>query len=144
MRKRKLDITQDISLHENELDFRYVRSRGPGGQHVNKASTAVQLRFDVPNSNSLPEPVKERLLRVGRTYATQEGVIILFADSHRSQLRNKNAAIERFLDLVREAARPRRRRIQTKPSSSSVRRRLEQKKQRGNLKQGRSWRPGDE
>lgn len=139
MRFGWIEVTDNLSLDDNELEFRYVRSRGPGGQHVNKASTAVQLRFDVANSESLPERVKKRLLRVARTYATQDGVIILFADSHRSQLRNKDDAVDRLVELIEVASRPVKRRRKTKPTASSVQRRIERKKRRGQLKKDRRW-----
>ncbi|HUF07747.1 MAG TPA: alternative ribosome rescue aminoacyl-tRNA hydrolase ArfB [Rhodothermales bacterium] len=144
MRSAVIHIAGGVSIDQSELDFRYVRARGPGGQHVNKASTAVQLRFDVPNSGSLPDRVKRRLLRSAKSYLTGDGVIILFADRHRSQLRNREDAIERLAVLVRAAAAPVRVRRKTKPTVSSVRRRIEQKKKRGGVKRERQWRPGDE
>ena len=139
-----IHIADGVSIDRSELDFRYVRARGPGGQHVNKASTAVQLRFDVPHAVSLPDRVKRRLLRSAKSYLTGDGVIILFADTHRSQMRNREDAIERLAGLVRTAAAPVRARRKTKPTLSSVRRRIEQKKKRGGIKRERRWRPGDD
>ena len=131
-------INHDIALDESELEERFVRSSGPGGQNVNKVSTAVQLRFDAANSPSLPERVRAKLLRLAGTRATTNGVIVITAERHRSQSRNRADAIERLTELILEAARPVKVRRATKPTRGSKERRLEEKKRRGNVKAGRS------
>jgi len=138
-----LSFEHGINLDENELDFRFVRSRGPGGQHVNKASTAVQLRLDVANSASLPDRVKRRLRRLAGSAISRDGVLLIHADEYRSQLRNKQAAMARLTELIVEAARPVRKRVATRPTRDGKEKRLERKRQRGNLKKDRGWRPGN-
>jgi ribosome-associated protein len=137
-------IRNGIKLDEKELQYQYVRSRGPGGQHVNKASTAVQLRFDVVGSSSISEPVKRRLRRIAKSHMTGDGEILIFADRYRSQRRNRDDAVQRLVALIEEAARPPRRRVKTRPSQSSIERRLQKKRRRGLLKKSRRWRPGDD
>jgi len=133
-----------FSLDENELDFKFVRSRGPGGQHVNKASTAVQLRFDVDNSDSLPDRVKRRLKKLAGGALSGDGVLMIHADEYRSQARNKQAAVDRLTELLREASRPIRKRLPTKPTRAARERRLEKKRRRSGIKKDRGWRPGQD
>ena len=127
-------ITDTISIDEAELEESFVRSSGPGGQNVNKLSTAVQLRFDVRQSPSLPNDVAIRLMRLAGKRMTKDGVLVLIAQNHRTQERNRAEAQERLLDLIREAAvRPVPRRA-TKPTKASRKERLETKKRRSGVK----------
>jgi len=130
-----------FGLDESELDFKFVRSRGPGGQHVNKASMAVQLRFDVENSDSLPDRVKRRLTKIAGGSISGDGILLIHADEYRSQIRNKQAAIDRLTELLREASRPIRKRLPTKPTRAAQERRLERKRRRSGIKKDRGWRP---
>jgi ribosome-associated protein len=134
-------IGPGISIDEGELTWRFVRASGPGGQHVNKASTAVQLRFDATSSESLPPEVRRRLLTLAGERATAEGEIVIDARNSRSQSRNREDALARLVDLIRRAARPPRRRLKTRPTAASRRRRLEYKRQRSEKKQRRRYRP---
>ena len=127
-------ITPSISLDERELEFDFVRAAGPGGQNVNKVATAVQLRFDAKKSPSLPEDVRSRLLKLAGSRATAEGVIVIQGRRFRSQHRNRQDVVDRLVDLVRQAARRPRRRIKTRPTAASRRKRLEEKRRRGRVK----------
>ena len=132
-----IQITPHIALDENEIEEEFIRSSGAGGQNVNKVSTAVQLRFDIAASPSLPEDVKERLIRLAGKRKTQDGVLIIKAQSHRTQERNRQDARERLIALIQQAAvKPVVRRA-TKPTAASKRRRLDAKKQRSQIKQSR-------
>ena len=112
-------ITDQISIDESELEESFVRSSGPGGQNVNKLSTAVQLRFDVRNSPSLPHDVRWRLEKLAGSRLTNDGVLVLIAQSQRSQKRNREEALERLVELVRAAARPPTPRKKTRPTRAS-------------------------
>lgn len=136
-------ITHRISLDDDELKESFVRSSGPGGQNVNKLSTAVELRFDVRNSPNLPDDVRHRLERLAGSRLTQDGVLILTADRHRTQHRNRQAALERLTELIREASIPPTPRRPTKPTLGSKKRRLEAKGQRSAIKRLRSGKPED-
>lgn len=130
-----IEVTSSISLGDEEVQLRAVRASGPGGQHVNKVSTAVELRFDVRASPSLPEPVRARLYRLSGNRLTQDGVLVLVAQEHRSQELNRQAAVNRLLDLIREAAKPPPPpRKKTKPTYASKLRRLEGKAKRSGVK----------
>ena len=134
-------ITDSISIDESELHESFVRSSGPGGQNVNKLSTAVQLRFDVRQSPSLPNDVAVRLMRLGGKRMTKDGVLVLIAKNHRTQERNRAEAQERLIDLIRQAAvRPVPRRA-TKPTKASKQRRIESKKRRSGIKNLRQSKP---
>ena len=129
-----LRITDRIALEDWELTEQFVRASGPGGQNVNKVSTAVELRFEAERSPSLAPPVKTRLRRLAGRRWTQEGAIVLFCDETRSQARNREIARERLAELIRKALVAPKRRIATKPTRASQRRRIEAKKQRGSVK----------
>ncbi len=130
-------VTPSIVLDEAELVERFVRASGPGGQNVNKVSSAVELRFDVMRSPSLPEPVRLRLAKLAGRRLTQEGVLVLFADRYRTQERNREDARERLVALIREAAVPPKPRRKTRPTLASKQRRVEGKTKRGGVKQMR-------
>ncbi|BCM90186.1 peptidyl-tRNA hydrolase ArfB [Abditibacteriota bacterium] len=135
-----IQITPHISLRPDEIHEEFVRSSGAGGQNVNKVSTAVQLRFDIANSPSLSDEVKERLLRLAGSRATGEGVLILKAQTQRTQERNREEALARLIELVQQAAiRPVMRRP-TKPTRASQRRRLDEKRANSERKRLRSVR----
>lgn len=127
-------ISAKITIPESELAEEFIRASGPGGQKVNKASTAVQLRFDIKNSPSLPEPVRERLARLAGQRLSGEGVLIIEASRYRNQAANRRDARRRLEGLLRRAARPPRPRKKTRPSRAALRRRLEEKKRRSETK----------
>lgn len=138
-------ITRNLSLDESEIEEQFIRASGPGGQHVNKTATAVQLRFDAARSPSLPEEVRQRLLKLAGNRATDDGVVVIEARRFRSQERNRTDALGRLVALVRRATlRPKVRR-KTKPTRASKERRLEEKRQRSRTKQQRRRvRPGEQ
>ncbi len=138
-----LKITEDISLDERELQERFVRASGPGGQNVNKVSTAVELRFDVVGSPSLPESVRARLARLAGRRLNDEGILVIRADRFRTQERNREDARERLAELVRRAAVVPKRRVPTKPTRASKERRREAKAKRSRVKRLRGSRDLD-
>ncbi len=137
-------VNAEIELDEREIREDFVRASGPGGQNVNKVSTAVQLRFDVAHSLSLPGAVRERLVRLAGRRLTQDGVLVIEADRYRSQRRNRDDALARLLDLVREACEVEKPRHPTRPTLASRKRRLEGKQRRGETKRLRTMKPGTE
>ena len=136
-------VTHRISLDESELQESFIRASGPGGQHVNKTDSAVQLRFDVAASPNIPDDVKARLARLAGSRMTAAGVLIIVGDTYRSQLRNREDVRERLIDLNRDAAVPPTPRRPTKPTLGSKKRRLEAKGQRSAIKRLRSGKPED-
>jgi ribosome-associated protein len=137
-------VTDTISIDESELSESFVRSSGPGGQNVNKLSTAVQLRFDVRRSPSLPNDVAIRLYRIAGQRMTKDGVLVITAQRHRTQERNRADARERLIAMIREAATPPAPRRPTKPPKASRRERLESKKRRSGIKRLRQAKPSFE
>lgn len=134
-------ITRGIELDEAELEESFVRSSGPGGQNVNKTSTAVQLRLNVQDSPSLPEPVKERLRRIAGKRIDARGVLTIEARRYREQARNRQDARERLAKLIRKAAEKPTPRVKTRPTRASKERRLEEKRKRGEAKKRRRRTP---
>ena len=130
-----IHVTSTISIDDDEIRLEFVRSPGPGGQNVNKVATAAQLRFDVRGSASLPEPVKDRLVRLAGRRISTDGVLIIQARRYRTQARNREDAVDRLLALLRRAAEPPKPRRKTRPTAASRRRRLDAKRRRGQAKQ---------
>lgn len=130
-------ITTDIAIDEGEIHYDFVRSSGPGGQHVNRVATAVQLRFDVGRSPALSEPVRERLKRLAGKRLTADGVLVIQASRFRSQERNRKDALDRLIDLVRRASIPPQKRIRTRPTKAARERTLTQKRRRSRTKEQR-------
>ncbi|HEX2653065.1 MAG TPA: alternative ribosome rescue aminoacyl-tRNA hydrolase ArfB [Xanthobacteraceae bacterium] len=136
-----IPITRSIAIDESEIEESFIRSSGPGGQNVNKLATAVQIRFDVRRSPSLPTDVRERLERLAGRRLTREGILVITAQRHRTQAFNRQDALDRLIELIRAAAiRPVIRRP-TKPTAGSRQRRLEGKKRRSNIKHLRGSKP---
>ena len=135
-------VNAQIELDEREIQEDFVRASGPGGQNVNKVSTAVQLRFDVARSPSLPDPVRARLIGLAGRRVTQDGVLIIEAERYRSQRRNRDDALERLLELIREACEVDKPRRPTRPTLASKKRRLDSKQRRGETKKLRTLKPG--
>jgi len=128
-----IEITPTIAIDEQEIQLDFVRSSGPGGQNVNKVASAVQLRFNIEQAD-LPAGVRRRLARLAGKRLTRDGTLIIEAKQHREQERNRQEAINRLVDLLRQAAQPPKPRRKTKPTASSKKRRLEAKRRRGQKK----------
>lgn len=132
-----IEVSPRITISEDELEESFIRSSGPGGQHVNTSSTGVQLRFDAAHSPALPDDVRSRLLKLAGNKVTDEGVVVISATRFRSQKANREDALARLVDLIREAEKRPKRRTKTKPTKASKRRRVDEKKRRGEIKRKR-------
>ncbi len=135
-----IEITAQIRLDESEIEESFIRASGPGGQNVNKVASAVQLRFDLARSPSLPPEVRERALRLAGRRATRDGVLVITAQRYRTQERNRRDAVDRLVALISRAAAPPTPRHKTRPTAAALRRRREAKARRAALKAQR--RPG--
>jgi ribosome-associated protein len=138
-----LRITPRIMLDEKEIEFRFVRASGPGGQNVNKVATAAELRFDIAGNESLPGAVKQRLTALAANRISREGILVISAQRFRTQERNRADALERLTGLLQRAATPPKKRIATKPTKASKRRRLDGKRQVADKKRSRRNRCDD-
>ena len=134
-------VSASIDIPESELTERFLRADGPGGQHVNRTESAVELRFDVAQSSSLPEPVRARLLARHDRRLTDEGVMVIQARRFRDQARNRDDARARLVEIIRASLTPPKKRVATRPTRASKERRLVGKKHRGTVKRnrGRAW-----
>jgi ribosome-associated protein len=139
-----LQVTDTITIEEREIQLEFIRASGPGGQKVNKVATAVQLRFDVRNSPSLPEEVRTRLIGLAGSRVTEAGVLIINARRYRTQERNREDALDRFVELVRQAAKAPQQRKKSKPTLASKMRRLEIKRRLSEKKRMRRYDPSSE
>jgi ribosome-associated protein len=136
-----IPVTPHLSIDESEITETFIRGSGPGGQNVNKVASAVQLRFDVLNSPSLPDDVKARLARLAGRRLTQDGILVISAQRFRTQERNREDALSRLVELIRLATERPKPRRPTRPTLASKKRRLESKAKRSEVKRGRGGRP---
>jgi ribosome-associated protein len=132
-----IQITKFISIDEKEIKEEFIRSSGPGGQNVNKVATAVQLRFNAAGASSLPDEVKERLIRLAGRRITVDGVLIITARRFRTQEKNREDALFRLISLIREACKNPKNRKKTKPTGASIKLRLEKKRKKSEIKKHR-------
>jgi ribosome-associated protein len=138
-----LEITPQIVIPDDELEWRFIRASGPGGQNVNKVSSAVQLRFLLPRNTSLPVSVRNRLRAIGGQKLNDDGTILFTARSERSQEQNRREALDRLAALIQTALVEPKVRKKTRPTKASKERRIDSKKRRGSTKQGRGSRRWD-
>ena len=129
-----IQITPTISIDESEIQEYFIRASGPGGQNINKVATAVQLRFDVANSRSLPDEVRQRLISLAGNRITEEGILVIDSRRYRTQGQNRKDATEKFVELVRTAAQKPKTRRRTRPTLASKKRRLENKRRVAQIK----------
>jgi ribosome-associated protein len=129
-----IDVTDSISLEDDEIKLEFIQASGPGGQNVNKLATAVQLRFDVRRSPSLPEEVRQRLEKQAGKRLSDDGILIIEARRYRTQEHNRQDAIDRLVAMVRKATEKPKPRRRTRPSAESIQRRLDEKRRRGEIK----------
>jgi ribosome-associated protein len=139
-----IPINCHLFLDDGEIEESFIRASGPGGQNVNKVSSAVQLRFDLSRSRSLPEDVRDRLARLAGRRLTRDGVIVIIAQRYRTQERNRQDALDRLIALIRRAAEPPTPRRPTKPSRAARERRLEAKARRATTKERRRAQPDED
>jgi ribosome-associated protein len=139
-----IQITDLIKIEESELQYDFVRASGPGGQNVNKVASAVQLRFDIWNSPSLAQAVKERLVQIAGSRVSNEGILIIEANRYRTQEQNRQDAFQRLVRSIGLAARPPKQRKKTRPTRLSKERRLEGKRRRGEIKRLRREKPSSD
>ncbi len=132
-----IKITTDISIDEKEIKMDFIRASGPGGQNVNKVASAVQLRFDVYGSPSLPDDVRKRLILMARNRINEDGILIIKAGRFRTQNHNRQDAIDRLIDLIYKSTIKPKKRLKTKPSVASKRRMMEDKRRRSKRKRMR-------
>ncbi len=135
--ENKIQITPSILLDTDEIEFKFIRSSGPGGQNVNKVSTGVQLRFNILDSECVPSGIKSRLFRIAHNKINKEGYLVLESQKFRTQAANKKDLLRRFTELLIQASVKPKKRFKTKPSKQSIEKRLEMKSKRSKLKQTR-------
>ncbi len=139
-----LTINEQLNISDDYIQFRYVRSRGPGGQNVNKVNSCAQLTFNVMDCPDLPDSVKKRFIRLAGSKMTTSGECVIESDEHRTQKRNREETLERLRQLIHQALIPPKKRRPTKPTAASKRKRLEDKKRRGVIKSHRKTPKSDE
>jgi len=138
-----LEITDELKIPMSEVEMTAVRSQGAGGQNVNKVATAIHLRFDIQTSTALSQPLKDKLLASGDQRISTEGILVIKSQEHRSQDRNRQAALQRLADLLREAMKKKKKRIPTRPGKKAKQKRLDAKSRRGAIKKSRGKVPDD-